>query len=184
MGRVRSPAAARTVMRWARAGAVRARRVVVRSTLAQRLWEAMAEDMFIFRGCLRARPTLREQMTGTPARPVSLSIREISKLFYVMMSELSQKPKKRRLRSGALSQPLAENASFEAEACCRDPSGHEFEFYFTRRTVLYSSLPCCTAGLLMTVDWRPLHQLMGHDRAFSHGKMQTIYRNGSIGCHA
>ena len=24
-------------------------------------------------------------------------------------------------------------------------------------------------------------QLMGHDRAFSHGKMQTIYRNGSGG---
>lgn len=51
MGRVRSVAAARTVRRWARAEAARpARRVLVRSTLAQRLWEAIAEVILSSKG--------------------------------------------------------------------------------------------------------------------------------------
>ena len=45
MGRVRSVCAARTVMREAARGALRALRAPVRSTLAVNCWGAMAEDM-------------------------------------------------------------------------------------------------------------------------------------------
>lgn len=45
MGRVRSVCAARTVMREAARGALRALRAPVRSTLAVNCWVAMAEDM-------------------------------------------------------------------------------------------------------------------------------------------
>ena len=45
MGRIRSVCAARTVMREAARGALRALRAPVRSTLAVNCWVAMAEDM-------------------------------------------------------------------------------------------------------------------------------------------